>query len=189
MFEFLEPFDREITKVVHTAWDNQLLDNVTILLRDSKTWIPIYTFIFGWLLGKYNKHGILLILLIVLTFGFVDAVSANLFKPFFARIRPCNATDFEAFIREIVTCGAGFSFPSNHAANHAMLSTLLIGLVRPKPIIAGLLIFWALAVMFSQLHVGVHYFTDLIGGAIWGSSMALIVVWMYRKYNWTRLWR
>jgi len=188
VFGFPDSFDQSISKIVHTSWDDQLLDNVAIILRDSKTWIPAYALIFAWLLYKYLIQGLLMILCILVSFAFVDFISANLFKPFFARIRPCNEQDFQYFIRDIVKCGAGYSFPSNHAANHTMLSTLLIGFLRPKPIIAGLLIFWALAVMFAQLHVGVHYFTDLLGGAVWGGSIAILVLWIYRKYNLDKRW-
>jgi membrane-associated phospholipid phosphatase len=188
VFKFPDGFDQSITRVVHTAWDNQILDAATILLRDSKTWIPVYILLFGWLIYTYRKQGVVIILLIVISFALIDFISANLFKPFFARIRPCNDTDFQAFVRHIVPCGAGYSFPSNHAANHTMLSTLLIGLLRPKPVTTILLVFWAFAVMFAQLHVGVHYFTDLLGGSVWGFSVALGVVWLYRKYNLDKRW-
>ena len=176
----IQQWDEAVLRLVNVSWDSPLLDSITSTARMPYTWLPVYLAIAAWLLLKYKWVGLLAIACIALGFGLVDAGSARILKPYFARLRPCNDLEVSQWLRHVVVCGSGHSFPSNHAANHTLFSTLVILLGRPKPAGRLALVCWPLFIMFSQVHVGVHYLTDVLGGALWGLSVALLLFTIYR---------
>ena len=64
------------------------------------------------------------------------------------------------------------SFPSAHTANAFAFATTLSSYHRKFTIV---LFAWAILVGFSRLYLGLHYFTDIIGGAILGIVVSLVV--------------
>lgn len=69
------------------------------------------------------------------------------------------------------------SFPSGHAARAIMLTviTLLTGYWG----IGLILLAWALLVVFSRVGLGVHYFSDVVVGALIGVVMGFVAVGVY----------
>ena len=64
------------------------------------------------------------------------------------------------------------AFPSTHAADAFSVAVLIL-ITRPPQ--EGLIVM-ILAVLtgYSRIHVGVHYLTDVIGGAVFGSLCAVV---------------
>ena len=96
-------------------------------------------------------------------------------KPFFHRPRPDYAIEALA--------GQTFSFPSGHA----MAAIIGFGIVaffrrgvEPKParrhFIVAITCVIVLAVGFSRLYLGVHYFTDVLGGFLVGAVWLLLCI-------------
>lgn len=69
------------------------------------------------------------------------------------------------------------SFPSGHAARMAMLAVLAAALGPAW--LAWLLLAWAPLVALARVAMGVHYLSDVAGGAVMGvvAGLALAVVW------------
>ena len=66
------------------------------------------------------------------------------------------------------------SFPSGHAARMAMLVVLALAL---GPVWFGvLLILWAPLVALARVAMGVHYLSDIVGGAVLGVVIGLLLV-------------
>jgi len=64
------------------------------------------------------------------------------------------------------------SFPSAHTANAFAFATTLSSYHRKFTVA---MFAWALLVGFSRIYLGLHYFTDVIGGAILGIIVSLVV--------------
>jgi undecaprenyl-diphosphatase len=69
------------------------------------------------------------------------------------------------------------SFPSGHAARMAMLAVL--GVSLGPPWFGILLLGWAPLVALARVAMGVHYLSDVAGGALLGlvAGLALAIVW------------
>jgi undecaprenyl-diphosphatase len=69
------------------------------------------------------------------------------------------------------------SFPSGHAARMAMLAVLAAALGPAW--FAWLLLIWAPLVALARVAMGVHYLSDVAGGALLGilAGLALALVW------------
>jgi len=84
-------------------------------------------------------------------------------------------------IHMLVGCGPGRSFPSSHAVNNFAMATLFSSYYRRG---RWALYGWASLVALSRPAVGVHYPSDILGGAVIGVCVALAVV-----FSWNALCR
>jgi len=81
-----------------------------------------------------------------------------------------------------VHCSGGFSFPSSHAVNHAGLAVFLwLFFRKPKKSWPYLFLFWAFAIGYSQVYVGVHYPMDVIAGFMIGGVIGTGIFALFRN--------
>ena len=69
------------------------------------------------------------------------------------------------------------SFPSGHAARAFLLAVLAVA--WSSAVLAGILIVWAPLVALSRVAMGLHYLSDVVGGALLGliaGGVALAIV-------------
>ena len=94
---------------------------------------------------------------------------------FVQRMRPYDA----GVTHLLIARSADPSFPSDHAtASVAIAAAFLVNGARRT----GLAFVAAAALlMFSRVYIGIHYFSDVIGGAFTGLLAALLVRALYRE--------
>jgi membrane-associated phospholipid phosphatase len=184
MPDYLLQLDRHLFYFINHDLGNAFFDVLMPILRNPPTWIPLYIFIFVYCLWRYKKQGLIIIVLLALTFALADRGSAGLGKAFFKRVRPCNDPAMAATIVSRINCGTGYSFPSAHASNHFAIAVFLIVVFykRHKWVLPAALI-WATAISFAQVYVGVHYPVDVTVGAIYGTLVGLLFGWIFWKIN------
>jgi undecaprenyl-diphosphatase len=161
---------------------NPVLDFLCIWGRKSWVWAPLYVGILIFWIRNKNQSFWPLFLGALVLFALTDYTSASIIKPWVGRLRPCQESGL--VLNPLVACGNGFSFPSSHATNHFALAYFFFHFVKKS----FLWFFWAGMIAFSQMYVGVHYFTDVLAGAIWGTFLSWLVVrvmfFLSKRYSW-----
>jgi undecaprenyl-diphosphatase len=122
-------------------------------------------FVIFFLCGKKGK---LAFAAALLTVALLDPVCHYLAKPFIARPRPCQL----GVARLLVECGSGYSMPSLHAANAFGIMTAVVARLGKR---ASFLYILPVAVAYSRMYVGVHWFFDVVVGAALGVAVGLLV--------------
>lgn len=119
---------------------------------------------------KTRRAGILSILALI-----GSLCLTNFFlKNYVARVRPYEVLDA---LHCLIDKESSWSFPSGHASA-AFASAMAIYKSRPKRLGVPCLIL-AFAISWTRLYVGVHYPSDVIGGAVIGALIGLIVFWLF----------
>jgi membrane-associated phospholipid phosphatase len=75
---------------------------------------------------------------------------------------------------------SSYSFPSGHTSI-AFATVTALSLKYPKWYIIAPGYFWACSVGYSRMNLGVHYPSDVLGGALLGAGSAYIT---YKVNNW-----
>ena len=170
MIETLTSLDQQILLFFnghHTAF----LDEAMSLITGKWIWIPFYLILIDMLFKKLGpKYAALTLAAVVVAIVMTDQICASVIRPYIGRLRPCNPDNpiFSAITLVKGIQPGGYSWPSCHAANTFALATLLSCVMRSRKFTAMIFI-WATVVSISRLYCGVHYPTDILCGAAFGS--------------------
>ena len=106
----------------------------------------------------------------------------NLFlKNYVARVRPYEVVEG---LTSLLGPVSEWSFPSGHASSSFAAATAIYK-SRPKRVGVPCIILAAL-LAWSRLYVGVHYPSDVIGGAVIGALLGLIVFWIFGEKSYKK---
>jgi membrane-associated phospholipid phosphatase len=183
MADQLLQFDRHLFYLINHGLANPFFDWIMPWIRTPKTWIPLFIFLAIFLVWKFKKTGLMIIVLMALSAGFADFTGASLIKPAVKRLRPCQDPVFAqtVVLRKADGCGTGYSFPSSHATNYSAVAFFAIMLFYKRwrwVWFWGTL--WAGSICFAQVYVGVHYPIDVFCGALYGC----LAGWLFALLFW-----
>lgn len=183
MLELLQQWDIWAFEIINQKLIHPFLDTLAPILRNKKTWYPLYLILAIFLIYKYKIKGFYLIVLTIVAVGLSDIVSSHFLKNLFARTRPCNLPELAHSTRLLISkCSQAYSLPSSHAANHfAIASFLGINFLQKSKwfLITGII--WATSICWAQIYVGVHFHFDILIGVIIGALVSLIVIGFQKK--------
>ncbi len=138
------------------------LDKFFSFITNVNNWYIAYIILLGISFFRGGKKGKLaaagVIILIIIT----DQTGGHIIKDLFQRIRPCNA------LADVITplgCTGSYSFPSNHAFNNFAAATFYC---RLFPKLKWILFITASLIAISRVYLGLHYPSDILGGALLG---------------------
>lgn len=173
MLETLEQWDRSLFLWLN-SFHSESLDFVMWQVSGKLQWVPLYLFLLFILFKKYKKSVWVVLVAVGVVVALADQFSVQLFKEMFERWRPCHNLELKEVVHIVNDkCGGRFGFVSSHAANSFALATLIGLFLNRKALV--LLLVWAGAVAYSRVYLGVHYPADILGGAILGALIAVVV--------------
>ena len=186
MLERLIHIDTEILLAIN-GWHSPWADSLMWIISAKATWIPLYLLLIGLLIWRYRKPlplpvkwskkvptCVVMIVVIVIAVGAADFIASGILKDLVARPRPTRVPELEGVLHLVNGYRSGqYGFVSSHAAN-TMACALLFSLIWRNKIATIGLMLWVAANCYSRMYLGVHYPTDILGGLIVGSLVAVV---------------
>ena len=164
----LQTFDKSIL-LAFNGGENIFLDSFVLTLTSAYTWIPLYASLL-YLVIKNNENWqkiMLIIGTVALGLFIVNGTNLGIVKPLIARARPLNSPDLQGIVVSV----------NHYVADGYSFFSLL---VRDR-IFSILMIVWSIIVSLTRPYLGVHYPSDVLVGMIFGSSVAVLIYFLYLR--------
>lgn len=162
MADFFYSIDLSIFYFINHTLSSGFLNRFFSIITNVNNWYIAYIILLGISFFKGGKKGKIAAVGVILLIIFTDQTSANIIKELIRRVRPCNA------LIDVITplgCTGSFSFPSNHALNNFAAAVFYY---RLFPKLKWVLFITASLVALSRVYLGLHYPSDILGGALLG---------------------
>ncbi len=176
MLDRLQSVDAALFLFVNRSLQNPVFDFLMPFITDLNRHRIVLVLVAVLLLAmlvKGGKRGRLAVAALVLGIAFSDQVNSSVIKFVLERPRPCHVL---ANVHLLVGCGSGYSFPSSHAVN-TVCGAAILAFFYPRA--AVWLYAFAATVCFSRIYVGVHYPSDVLGGAVLGFFAGLLIITLF----------
>jgi membrane-associated phospholipid phosphatase len=175
--------DRWLFEKINGDWFNPVFDKLMPFMRESLHWAPLYLFLILFITMNF-KNSWWWILFFICTVSLTDMTGTYVFKHNIERLRPCMDPEFYTHVRSVLNrCSAGYSFISNHAANHFGITTFTYFTLKPhfESKWLKLIFLWPALIAYAQVYVGVHYPLDVIAGSIVGLAIGVLISHFFNK--------
>lgn len=180
MSDFLYSIDLTVFYFFNHTISTPFLDKFFSLITNVNSWYIAYVILLLISMIKGGRKGRIVALGVLILIAITDQVSHQLIKEYFHRLRPCVT------LKDAITplgCTGSFSFPSNHAFNN-FAAAVFVYKFFPK--LKWALFITAILVSISRVYLGLHYPSDILGGAIFGIIsgylFAILIQWLDSVY-------
>lgn len=174
MLDYIIDLDWQLFHLINSVWTAPWADQFFPFITDLHKTTPFKLILVPLLIGLFlwrrgTKRGLVITLFCVLGVLASDGVGNHGFKKTIQRPRPGDTAGLAVIPRAPY---GGYSFVSNHASNMFAFATFtsVIFPVATLPLYS-----LALLVGYSRVYNGVHFPTDILGGAIIGIMTGLIM--------------
>lgn len=169
---------------INRDWTGTFGDFIMPLMRDQRTWYPLYALLLFYVIRKFKWKCIPFVLIAGITVAVTDQVSSNFLKEFVGRIRPCHEERLIGLMKlRVGYCPESGSFTSSHAVNHFGLAAFFFFTLKPYlRKWCWLFFLWAFVICYAQVYVGVHYPGDVLGGALLGLLLGWLAALAFGRY-------
>jgi undecaprenyl-diphosphatase len=168
MIDFLYSIDVSVFYFINGTLANPLFDKLMPFITEVKNWYLVYVLLWFIILFEGGKYRVAMAIAMIFLITITDQVSSSLLKNLIERVRPCNALPD---VHILVGCTGSFSFPSSHAVNNFAAAMFFSYYYKH---LKWILFSVATIVALSRIFVGVHYPSDVLGGAIIGIFLGYI---------------
>jgi undecaprenyl-diphosphatase len=168
MTDFLYSLDLTVLYFFNHTISTGFLDRFFSIITNVNNWYIAYVILIGICWTKGGRPGKIAVIGVILLILAGDQLGHKVLKEIFQRIRPCND------LSDILTplgCTGSYSFPSNHAINNFAAAMFFY---RLFPNLKWVLFITAFLVALSRVYLGLHYPSDMIGGALIGLFLGYI---------------
>ena len=168
MTDLLYTIDLYIFYFFNQSLSNPTLDKFFSIITSVNNWLIAYIVLLGITFKYGGSRGKIAVIFVLIMITVTDQLGHKIIKEYFARPRPCN------ILNNVITpqgCSGTYSFPSNHAFNNFAAATFFSFLFPNFRII---LFITAVLIAISSVYLGLHYPSDIIGGAILGMIFGYI---------------
>jgi undecaprenyl-diphosphatase len=181
MLDLLYSLDLVIFYFFNHTISTGFLDKFFSIITNVNNWYIAYIILLGISWTKGGTRGKLAVVGVIILIIVTDQTGYRLLKEFFARPRPCDV------LSDVLTplgCTGTYSFPSNHALNNFAAAIFFYKLF---PKLKWILFTAATLIAISRVYLGLHYPSDILGGAIiglvFGYIFTLLVLYLEKYIN------
>lgn len=151
----------------------QLIDFAMIGISSPVTWTVVGVLVLISSIVFKHRQLLTIFFAALVSLGLADLVSFRVVKQLVARERPCRIMEDVHLVLD--QCGGSYGFTSNHAANaFAVWAIVALGF-GARSYTSALVISLASLVAISRVYLGVHFVGDIVGGAILGMMIGVLV--------------
>jgi undecaprenyl-diphosphatase len=165
---------------------SSFLDGFFSALTNVHYWFPIYIIAGIYLISRFGWRGVWMVLAAVAVVAATDSLGHYIIKPIVDRERPCaqlaSGEHIVSWIR-LPDGGRGDeSFPSNHALNNFAIAAFFFTVWLRKKSVAWLFV-GAFFISIGRVYEGLHYPSDVLGGALIGMAVGSIIGAIWKQFE------
>jgi len=165
-------WDKELFLYLN-GFHNEFWDTMMLLITRKETWIPLYVIILWYIVKNYRGKAILIIVALALLILVSDQL-AGLLKITVQRLRPVHDPMIEHLAHNVLRKGGLYGFVSAHAANSVAILVFTSRVFKRRSYYI-LMLLWTVIFSYSRIYSGVHYPLDLLGGALLGWGVGVLI--------------
>jgi undecaprenyl-diphosphatase len=156
------------------------------LLTNVHYWFAVYALGGLFLIYRYKWQGVRMVIAALLLIALTDSLGHYVLKPLVNRQRPCALIAGGAHVVSWIRLPTGMkwdeSFPSSHALNNFAVATFFSLIFRRKSVSIPLFLI-ATLVSLGRVYEGVHYPSDVLGGAVIGALVGFATAQIFLIIN------